>query len=99
MNMNKSDLMNRLAEEKGFPLSTAKDIVDMVFDDMTQAFIKGERVEIRGFGSFKVKAYKGYTGRNPRSGEKTEVKPKRLPVFKAGKELRARVDYPKELSA
>jgi len=92
--MNKSDLMNRLAEEKGFSLSTAKEIVDMVFEDMTQALIKGDRVEIRGFGSFKMKAYKGYSGRNPRSGENTEVKSKRLPVFKVGKDLRERVDYP-----
>ena len=66
--MNKSDLMNRLAEEKGFPLSTAKEIVDTVFDEMVQGLIKGDRVEIRGFGSFKMKEYKGYTGRNPRSG-------------------------------
>ena len=66
----------------------------MFFDDMTQALIKGDRVEIRGFGSFKMKAYKGYTGRNPRSGVKTEVKPKRLPFFKVGKELRERVDIP-----
>ena len=92
--MSKSDLMNRLAEEKGFPLSTAKEIVNTVFDDMTQALIKGDRVEIRGFGSFKVKTYKGYTGRNPKTGVKTEVKPKRLPVFKVGKDLRERVDIP-----
>ena len=92
--MNKSDLMNRLAEEMGLPDSTAKEIVDVVFDNMTQALIKGDRVEIRGFGSFKMKAYKGYTGRNPRSGVKTEVKPKRLPFFKVGKELRERVDIP-----
>ena len=92
--MNKSDLMNRLAEEKGFSLSTAKEIVDIFFADMTQALIKGDRVEIRGFGSFKMKAYKGYSGRNPRSGENTEVKSKRLPVFKVGKDLRERVDYP-----
>ena len=90
--MNKSDLMNRLAEEKGFSLSTAKEIVNFFFDDMTQTLIKGDRVEIRGFGSFKVKTYKGYTGRNPKTGVKTEVKPKRLPFFKVGKELRERVD-------
>ena len=90
--MTKSDLMNHLAEEKGLPDSTAKEIVDVVFDNMTQALIKGDRVEIRGFGSFKIKAYKGYTGRNPRSGVKTEVNPKRLPFFKVGKELRERVD-------
>ncbi len=59
---------------------------------MTQALIKGDRVEIRGVGSFKVKAYKGYTGRNPKTGVKSEVKPKRLPVFKVAKELRERVD-------
>ena len=90
--MNKSDLMNRLAEEKGFSLSTAKEIVDIFFADMTQALIKGDRVEIRGFGTFKMKAYRGYTGRNPKTGEKTEVKSKRLPFFKVGKELRERVD-------
>ena len=94
MNMTKSDLMNRLAEEKGVSLSTAKEIADIFFDDMTQALIKGDRVEIRGFGTFKVKAYRGYTGRNPKTGEKTEVKSKRLPFFKVGKELRERVDIP-----
>ena len=90
--MNKSDLMNRLAEEKGFSLSTARETVDIFFEDMTQALIKGDRVELRGFGSFMVKAYRGYTGRNPKTGEKTEVKSKRLPFFKVGKELRERVD-------
>ena len=92
--MNKSDLMNRLAEEKGFSLSTAREIVDIFFEDMTKTLIKGDRVEMRGFGTFKMKAYRGYTGRNPRSGVKTEVKPKRLPFFKVGKELRERVDIP-----
>ena len=90
--MNKSDLINRLAEEKGFSLSTAKEIVEIFFDDMTQTLIKGDRVEMRGFGTFKMKAYRGYTGRNPKTGEKIEVKFKRLPFFKVGKELRERVD-------
>ena len=90
--MNKSGLVNRLAEEKGLPDSTAKEIVDTVFDDIIQTLIKGDRVEVRGFGSFKMKVYKGYTGRNPRSGEKVEVKPKRSLFFKAGKELKKRVD-------
>jgi integration host factor subunit beta len=92
--MNKSDLMHRLAGEKGFSLSTAKEIVDMFFDDMTKTLIKGDRVEIRNLGSFQLKAYKGYTGRNPKTGVKTAVKPKRLPFFKVGKELRERVDIP-----
>ena len=90
--MTKSDLMNRLAEEKGFAPSTAKEIVDIFFNDMTQTLLKGDRVEIRGFGTFKVKAYKGYTGRNPKTGVKTVVKSKKLPFFKAGKELKERVD-------
>ena len=63
--MNKSDLMNRLAEEKGFSLSTAREIVDIFFNDMTRALIKRDRVEIRGLGSFKVKAYKGYNRPEP----------------------------------
>ena len=90
--MNKSDLTNRLAEEKGFPLSTARGIVDIFFEDMAKTLIKGDRVEMRGFGTFKIKAYRGYTGRNPKTGEKTKVKSKRLPFFKVGKELRERVD-------
>ena len=79
--MTKSDLMNRLTEEKGFSLSTAKEIVDIFFDDMTQALIKGDRVEIRGLGSFKVKAYKGYTGRNPKTGEKNRGETETITVF------------------
>jgi len=90
--MNKSELTNRIAEEKGFSLSTAREIVDIFFEDMTKTLIKGDRVEMRGFGTFKMKAYRGYTGRNPKTGEKTEVKSKRLPFFKVGKELRERVD-------
>ena len=65
--MKKSDLMNRLAEEKGFLPSTAKEIVDIFFDDMTQTLIKGDRVEIRGFGSFKMKAYKGLYRPEPKN--------------------------------
>ena len=90
--MNKTELIFHLAEKNRFDYPTARDIVNTVFDDMTQALIKRDRVEIRGLGSFKVKAYKGYTGRNPKTGVKTEVKPKRLPFFKVGKELRERVD-------
>ena len=60
---------------------------------MTDALARGERVEIRGLCSFFVKGYKSYTGRNPKTGEKVTIKPKKLPFFKPGKELRARVDH------
>ena len=67
-------------------------IVSIVFEDMEEALIKGERVEIRGFGSFKIKQYEGYQGRNPKTGEIINVTPKKLPFFKVGKELKDRVD-------
>jgi integration host factor subunit beta len=59
---------------------------------MSRALISDDRIEIRGFGSFEVKKYRGYTGRNPKSGEKIAVGKKKLPFFKAGKELREKVD-------
>jgi integration host factor subunit beta len=59
---------------------------------MAEALAQRERVEIRGLCSFFVKKYKGYTGRNPKTGEKVKIKPKKLPFFKVGKELKERVD-------
>ena len=92
--MNKQELVNRFSENEGISQAISKTIVDMFFDDMASNLIKGDRVEIRGFGSFKMKEYKEYAGRNPRTGERVEVKSKRLPVFKVGKELKERVDIP-----
>ncbi|NDY73864.1 integration host factor subunit beta [Desulfobacter hydrogenophilus] len=63
------------------------------FSEMTDAFVRGDRVEIRGFCSFHMKEYKSYTGRNPKTGKKVQIPPKRLPFFKCGKELKERVDY------
>ena len=63
-------------------------VVNTFFDCMKEALLQGDRVEIRGFGSFKIKEYGAYAGRNPRTGEKVEVQPKRLPFFRAGKELK-----------
>jgi integration host factor subunit beta len=85
--MNKSDLTKTLSKELNFPLKKAEEIVDMIFGTMSTALIEGDRIEIRGFGSFTVKEYKGYTGRNPSTGEAVAVKSKKLPFFKAGKEL------------
>jgi integration host factor subunit beta len=90
--MNKSELIESLAAEKGLTYKKAEEIVNIVFDAMSSAMIRNERIEIRGFGSFVVKDYKSYTGRNPKTGEPIEVKPKKLPFFKVGKELKERVD-------
>ena len=70
----------------------AAKIVDLFFDNMTDVLARGDRVEIRGLCSFFVKEYDGYIGRNPKTGEKVPIKPKKLPFFKAGKELKERVN-------
>ena len=70
----------------------AEEIVDRVFDTMSKALIKGDRIEIRGFGAFSVREYEGYVGRNPKTGDKITVAGKRLPFFKCGKELRERLN-------
>ncbi|MBW1706376.1 MAG: integration host factor subunit beta [Deltaproteobacteria bacterium] len=90
--MTKSDLIEALSRAEGLTKIKAEEIVNLVFGEMTKALVKGDRVEIRGFGSFKVKQYDGYTGRNPKTGKRIEVKPKKLPFFKCGKELKERVD-------
>jgi integration host factor subunit beta len=90
--MNKSDLILILAKESDLPLRKSEEIVNLVFDTMSDALIDGDRIEIRGFGSFMVKTYEGYTGRNPKTGDQISVNEKRLPFFKTGKELRENVD-------
>jgi integration host factor subunit beta len=94
--MNKSDLIVALAKEADLPLRKAEEIVNLIFETMSKALIDGDRIEIRGFGSFMVKEYRGYTGRNPKTGDKIAVDEKKLPFFKTGKELRERVDGPEE---
>ncbi|MEW6351405.1 MAG: HU family DNA-binding protein [Thermodesulfobacteriota bacterium] len=90
--MNKSDIIRALARETTLPLRKSEEIVNLVFDTMSNALIADDRIEIRGFGSFMVKRYEGYTGRNPKTGDKIEVEDKRLPFFKTGKELKDKVD-------
>jgi integration host factor subunit beta len=92
MPVTKSDLIERLSETLKLPKGKAEAVVNVMFDSMTTALERGERIEIRGFGSFEVRSYKAYEGRNPRTGEPVHVKPKRLPFFKVGKELRERVN-------
>jgi len=72
--------------------SEAEKIVTLLLDKMADALKQGERVEIRGLCSFSIKKYRSYTGRNPKTGEKVKIKPKKLPFFKVGKELKDRVD-------
>jgi len=86
--MNKSQLIKTLAERLSISLEEATIIVSTFFDSIKEALKAGKRVEIRGFGSFKIKEYQGYTGRNPSSGELVEVKPKKLPFFRVGKGLK-----------
>ena len=90
--MTKSDLVTALAARTDLPASKAEHVVNVIFDAMTEALVAGDGVELRGFGSFSVRHYDGYTGRNPRTGEPVEVAPKRLPFFKVGKELKELVD-------
>ena len=90
--MNKSQLIEALAKAEDLTLKKAEEVVSTVFGDMEDALIRGERVEIRGFGSFKIKHYEGYEGRNPKTGEIIHVAEKKLPFFKVGKELKERVD-------
>lgn len=85
--MNKSELVQALADKIDVSNEEASKIVDGFFDSMREALLRGDRIEIRGFGSFKVKHYDGYLGRNPKTGEAVQVKPKKMPFFKAGKGL------------
>jgi len=93
--MNKSDLIENLSSEAGLTIKKADKLVSLVFHEMSEALAKGERVEIRGFGSFKIKRYGGYAGRNPKTSEVLEVKPKNLPFFKCGLELKRRINSEK----
>ena len=90
--MNKLDLIKILKEETNISKIEAESVVDLFFNETTAALAKGDRVEIRGLCSFNVKKYKAYAGRNPKTGEKVKIKPKKLPFFKPGKELRERVN-------
>ena len=91
--MNKMILIEELKKEGDLTTNEAKNVVDLFFDEMSNALANGDRVEIRGLCSFYVKHYNAYTGRNPKTGEQTRVKSKKLPFFKVGRELKERVDY------
>ncbi len=90
--MTKSDLIDALAGELKVPSREAASIIDTILTTMTDSLCRGESIEIRGFGSFVVRRYGSYEGRNPKSGKMIQVKEKKLPFFKVGKELREQVD-------
>jgi integration host factor subunit beta len=91
--MNKLELISALKDEADISKSEAAKVVQIFFEYMADAMTRGERVEIRGLCSFYVKDYKSYVGRNPKTGEKVTIHPKKLPFFKSGKELKERVDH------
>ena len=89
--MKKADLIERIRDRANITRVKAETVVETVFDSIKGALKNGDRVEIRGFGCFEVRHYDGYQGRNPQTGEVIEVPKKRLPFFKVGKELKAKV--------
>jgi len=90
--MNKSELIEAMSQALNLPLREASSITNTILDSMSDALVNGDNIEIRGFGSFVVKEYGTYYGRNPKTGEKIKVQPKKLPFFKVGKELKERVN-------
>jgi len=90
--MNKLELINALKNEAGISKSDSAKVVQIFFDSMSEALSEEQRVEIRGLCSFYVKQYKSYLGRNPKTGDSVKIRPKKLPFFKCGKELKERVD-------
>ena len=90
--MTRRELIAAVAAAEGLSIKQAELAVKTVFGIMERALTEEDRIEIRGFGSFKVKSYQGYQGRNPRTGDSIQVKNKKLPFFKVGKELKERVN-------
>ena len=86
--MNKSGLIEALSKKENLTEKKAMDIISLVFNGFVDELKNGGRVEIRGFGSFVVREYQSYTGRNPKTGSNIKVSPKKLPFFKVGKELK-----------
>ena len=92
--MNRSDLINALKDKTALSKKDAEKVVDTFFGSITETLVQDKRVEIRGFGSFMVKNYTSYIGRNPKTGKKINVSSKKLPFFKVGKGLKEKVDTP-----
>ena len=91
--MNKSELIETIADEIDMTKPQTASVLNTILETMTDKLGQGESIELRGFGSFTVKQYGSYEGRNPKTGEKVRIKPKKLPQFKVGKNLREAVNY------
>ena len=89
--MTKSELAGQLAYEKNISNPVAERIVSEIFKSMTDTLVSGGRIEIRGFGSFEIREYDGYVARNPKTGIQLDIKPKKSPFFKTGKDLKKRI--------
>lgn len=90
--MTKSDLINHVSQLRNIPAARAESIVNAIFDSIEMTLRRDERIEIRGFGSFEIRRYRAYAGRNPRNGAKVDVAAKNLPFFKVGKEMKDRIN-------
>lgn len=90
--MTKIELVEKVANQIDLTKKDAESVVGIIFQSITDSLTKGDKVELRGFGSFRVRQRNARTGRNPKSGEKVEVPSRKVPVFKAGKDLRKMVD-------
>jgi len=97
--MTKADLINLISEKAQIQHKQAENVVNLVFDMMSDALQRDERIEIRGFGSFVNRSYGSYQGRNPKTGELVQVPPKKVPFFKVGKELKEMVDQTQPLDS
>lgn len=89
--MTRAELIDQLAVKMNISGSVAEAAILEIFGGMSDALVAGNRIEIRGFGSFEIRDYDGYTARNPKTGEQIEVSPKKNPFFKVGKELKERI--------
>jgi len=94
--MTKSDLIEKLTQKTNLTKKKVESVVNTIFDTMFESLVNGDRIEIRGFGSWHVKSYKSYTGRNPKTGSAVSVDEKKLPFFKVGKELKKKIDDGKD---
>jgi integration host factor subunit beta len=86
--LTKADLIEEVLKVTELPRKESEIIVETIFDSIIDAIQKGEKIEIRGFGSFRTRQRRGRVGRNPKTGEKVEVPAKRIPFFKPSKELK-----------
>ncbi len=90
--MTKSQLVDAVTDSTNYSRKVVEAVVNTIFDGMIDAMKSNKRVEVRGFGNFTVRSYRSYTGRNPKTGQQVDVPSKRMPFFKVGKELRARIN-------